>query len=44
MNLKNLSFNIDGKIYNLKIMYSTAQGKKQLKQYIKHSYFCKYLE
>ena len=44
MNLKNLSFNIDGKIYTIKIMYSSAQGKKQLKQYIKRSFFCKYLE
>ena len=44
MNLKNLSFNIDGKIYTIKIMYSAAQGKKQLKQYIKRSFFCKYLE
>ena len=44
MNLKNLSINIDGKIYTIKIMYSAAQGKKQLKQYIKRSFFCKYLE
>ena len=44
MNLKNLVFNSNGKIYNLKIMYSKAQGKEQLKQYIKRSYFCKYLE
>ena len=44
MTLKNLSFNIDGKIYTIKIMYSAAQGKKQLKQYIKRSFFCKYLE
>ena len=44
MNLRNFSFFIDGKLYNLNIMYSIAQGKKQLKQYIKHLNLCKYLE
>ena len=39
MNLRNLSFNRNGKLYKLKIMYSSAQGKKQLKQYIKRIYF-----
>ena len=39
MNLRNVSFIRDGKLYKLKIMYSAAQGKKQLKQYIKGIYF-----
>ena len=39
MNLRNISFNRNGKLYKLKIMYSSAQGKKQLKQYIKRIYF-----
>ena len=39
MNLRNISFNSNGKLYKLKIMYSSAQGKKQLKQYIKRIYF-----
>ena len=43
MNLRNFHFNIDGNVYNLKIMYSSAQGKKHLKQYIKRLYFSKYL-
>ena len=44
MNLRNVSFIRDGKLYKLKIMYSSAQGKKQLKQYIKGIYFYEYLE
>ena len=44
MNLRNVSFIRDGKLYKLKIMYSAAQGKKQLKQYIKGIYFYEYLE
>ena len=39
MNLRNISFYRNGKLYKLKIMYSSAQGKKQLKQYIKRIYF-----
>ena len=39
MNLRNISFNRNGKLYKLKIMYSSAQGKRQLKQYIKRIYF-----
>ena len=44
MNLRNASFLRDGKLYKLKIMYSAAQGKKQLKQYIKRIYLYEYLE
>ena len=44
MNLRNVSFIRDGKLYKLKIMYSAAQGKKQLKKYIKRIYFYEYLE
>ena len=44
MNLRNVSFIRDGKLYKLKILYSAAQGKKQLKQYIKGIYFYEYLE
>ena len=44
MNLRNVSFIRDGKLYKLKIMYSAAQGKKQLKQYIKGISFYGYLE
>ena len=44
MNLRNFQFFSNGKYLNLKIMYSTAQGKKQLKQYIKQIYLCQYLE
>ena len=44
MNLRNFCFYSDGKLYNLNIKYSIAQGKKQLKQYIKHLNLCKYLE
>ena len=40
MNLRNYQFNRNGKIYNIKIMYSSIQGKKQLKQYIKNAQFC----
>ena len=44
MNLRNFHFNMDGNVYNLKIMYSSAQGKKLLKQYMKRLYFSKYLD
>ena len=44
MNLRNASFIRDGVLYKLKIMYSAAQGKKQLKQYIKRIYLYGYLE
>ena len=44
MNLRNFHFNIDGNVYNLKIMYLYAQGKKHLKKYIKRLYFSKYLD
>ena len=44
MNLRNYKFNSNGKIYNIKIMYSSIQGKKQLKHYIKQAHFCEYFE
>ena len=42
MNLRNYKFKIDDKLYDVKIIYSIAQGKKQLKQYIKQIDSCKY--
>ena len=42
MNLRNYKFKIDDKLYDVKIIYSIAQGKKQLKQYIKQINSCKY--
>ena len=44
MNLRNYKFNSNGQLYDLKIMYSPVQGKKQLKQYVKHQYYCEYFE
>ena len=44
MNLRNYKFNSNGELYSLKIMYSSAQGKKQLKEYVKQAYFCQYFE
>ena len=44
MNLRNVSFIRDGKLYKLKIMYNEKKKKKQLKQYIKGIYFYEYLE
>lgn len=44
MNLRNYKFNSNGQLYDLKIMYSPIQGKKQLKQYVKHQYYCEYFE
>ena len=40
MNLRNYIFKRNEQIYNLKVMYSFAQGKNQLKKFIKenHSY------
>ena len=35
MNLRNYKFNKNGNIYNIEIIYSNAQGKEQLKQYVK---------
>lgn len=42
MNLRNYKFIKNEQIFNIKIMYSFIQGKKQLKQFIKqnHSYKC----
>ena len=42
MNLRSLKFIKNGKIYNINIMYSTAQGKKQLIEYLKKNNFFKY--
>lgn len=39
MNLRNLKFEKDGQIFNFQIMYSTAQGKEQLKEYLKKNQF-----
>ena len=44
MNLRNYKLNSNGQLYDLKIMYSPVQGKKQLKQYVKQQYFCEYFE
>ena len=42
MNLRNLKFEKNGKIYNTKIMYSNIQGKQKLGEYIKKKYFYKF--
>ena len=42
MNLRNLKFEKNGKIYNTKIMYSNIQGKQKLGEYIKKKYFFKF--
>ena len=44
MNLRNYKLSSNGQLYDLKIMYSPVQGKKQLKQYVKQQYFCEYFE
>ena len=44
MNLRNYKFNNNGQLYDIKIMYSPVQGKNQLKQYVKHKYFCEYFQ
>ena len=44
MNLRNFHFYSNGKFFNLKIMYSKAQGKAELKKYIKYLNQCKYLD
>ena len=38
MNMRN------GEMYNIKLMYASVQGKKQLKQYVKKAYFCQNFE
>ena len=35
MNLKNLKFERNGQIYNIKIKYTYAQGKNELEEYVK---------
>ena len=42
MNLRNFKFIRDEQIFDFKINYANAQGKKQLKQFIKQKYFSKY--
>ncbi len=42
MNLRNYKFERNKQIFNITIMYSVVQGKKQLKQYIKNNHFCRY--
>ena len=42
MNLRNLKFERNGKIYNTKIMYSNIQGKQKLGEYIRKKYFLKF--
>ena len=44
MNLRNFKLKRNEQIFNIKVMYSLVQGKKQLKQYIKKNHFCKYSE
>ena len=40
MSLRNYKIEKNGKLYNLKIMYSNAQGKENLKEYLKkNNYF-----
>ncbi len=41
MNLRHHKFITNEQIFDIKIMYSNAQGKKQLKQYIKKNYYHK---
>ena len=41
MNLRHHKFITNEHIFDIKIMYSNAQGKKQLKQYIKKNYYHK---
>ena len=35
MNLRNYKFNKNGNVYSIEIIYSNAQGKEQLNQYVK---------
>lgn len=44
MNMRNYKFTSNGQLYDIKIMYSSVQGKKQLKQYVKQSYFSEKFE
>ena len=37
MNLRNYKLIKNGQVYNIQVMYSSAQGKEQLKQYIKQN-------
>ena len=42
MNLRNYIFKRNEKIYNIKVMYSIAQGKNELKQFLKQNNSYKY--
>jgi hypothetical protein len=42
MNLRKFKFIRDEQIFDIKINYANAQGKKQLKQFIKQKYFSKH--
>ena len=44
MNMRNYQINSNGEMYNIKLMYASVQGKKQLKQYVKNPYFCQNFE
>ena len=44
MNLRNFHFYSNERFFNLKLMYSKAQGKTELKKYIKYLNQCKYLD
>ena len=44
MNMRNYKFNSNEKLYSIKIMYASAQGKKQLKHYVKQEYYYEYFE
>ena len=44
MNMRNYKFNSNEKLYSIKIMYASAQGKKQLKHYVKQEYSYEYFE
>ena len=44
MNLRKFKFIRDEQIFDIKINYANAQGKKQLKQFIKQKYFAKYFD
>ena len=42
MDIRNLNIERNGKMHNFQIMYSNAQGKEKLKEYLKKNRFFKY--
>ena len=42
MNLRNSKIEKNGEIYNIKILYSSVQGKEKIKEFIKKEILCKY--